>query len=278
MNNKFDFGRFGQVFSLDLKRCVRNFGTSFIVMWCIPIVFWIPTLVFHFSMPVIFRFWAYYITVYIACIIAPSKVFRDINLRREGIGFAMLPASTLEKYLSYAICCLLIPIVVFLGGYAVDSLLALLPFGGFDGFGDGSSLSLVNSMNQFMADPNTGVWQMDSDLSEFFDVYGEYEIPNLLVNGIFMVAFFMFGNLLLRFRNKAGLSFLILMGFTSIISVISRIFLFTSGSLTQLMNGPSVEAATRLVSQAMWLSIITYSVLTIALYVASYFRMKSLKY
>lgn len=278
MNNKFDFGRFGQMFSLDLKRCIRNFGTSFIVMWCIPVALWIPTLVSHFSMPVIFRVWAYYITVYIACIIAPSKVFGYINLHREGIGFAMLPSSTLEKYLSYAICCLLIPIVVFFGGYAVDSLLTLLPLGGFDNFIESSSFSLVNSMNHFLGDPNTGVWQMDSDLSEFFDAYGKYEMPNLLVNGFFMVAFFMFGNLLLRFRNKAGLSFLILMGFSSVISVISRIFLFASGSLTQLMNGPSMEAATQLIGQAMWLSIITYSVLTIGLYVASYYRMKSLKY
>lgn len=278
MGNKFDSGRFGQMFSLDLKRCISNFGTSFIVMWCIPVALWIPSLAFNFTMPPFARVYAIMITVFISTILAPSKIFGDINMRREGIRFALLPASTFEKYLSYAFCCTLVPIVVLLGSYAVDSLLTLLPIRGFENY---VTLSSFNFTSMF-GDPNSGVWKVDdTDAFMMFSGIEKYMTLNYFVGLLFNVAFFMFFNLIFRFRNKAGMSFLVMMGFSSIFSVFSRIiFAIIEGSsyLTAIFENAGMETIIHYTNQTILISVISNIILTIGLYVASYYRMKSLKY
>jgi len=73
--------------------------------------------------------------VFLVLMFVPSKVYGKANLSREGVGFAMLPASNLEKFFSMVFyCSVLTPLIVGLGSWAIDTLLALLPFGGFDGF------------------------------------------------------------------------------------------------------------------------------------------------
>lgn len=278
MNNRFDFGRFGQMFSLDLKRCIRNFGTSFIVMWCIPIALWIPSLAFNFTMPPFVRVYAIMITVFISTILAPAKIFGDINLRREGIRFALLPASTLEKYLSYALCCTIVPFVVLLGSCAVDSLLTLLPIRGFENYVTFSSFNFTS----MFGDPNSGVLRADdNDAFMMFSGIGNRMTLNYFVGLFFNVAFFMFFNLVFRFRNKAGLSFLVMMGFSSIFSVFtSLIFAIIEGSsyLTAIFENAGMETMIHYANQTILISVISNIILTIGLYVASYYRMKSLKY
>ena len=135
MNNTFDFKRFGQVLAKDWKNYFRNFGISLIV-WCsIPVLFWIATLVLDFEIENGVRTAIIGSLVFSALIFVPSKVYGKANLSRDGVGFAMLPATSLEKFLSmFLYCSVLTPLIVGLGSWAVDSLLYLLPFGGFTYF------------------------------------------------------------------------------------------------------------------------------------------------
>ena len=67
-----------------------------------------------------------------AALMAPSRLYRTWNLRDEGIYFAMLPASKLEKFLSALLYTLVVcPLAVFLGGLALDMLLTALPVGAY---------------------------------------------------------------------------------------------------------------------------------------------------
>ena len=135
MNNIFDFKRFGQVLAKDWKDYFRNFGISLIVWSCIPVLGWITTLIFDFNMDLGTRASTIAILVYSVLIFIPSKVYGKVNLSRDGVGFATLPATSTEKFFSMLIyCSILTPIFVGLGSWAVDTLLALLPFGGFEGF------------------------------------------------------------------------------------------------------------------------------------------------
>lgn len=132
MNNKFDFKRFGQVLAKDWKDYFRNFGISLIVWCCIPILFWIATLVFDTNMVNGGRAVVISVLVFSVLMFAPSKVYGNANLSRNGVSFAMLPATNLEKFLSMVIyCSALTPIIVGLGSWIIDTLLTLLPFGGF---------------------------------------------------------------------------------------------------------------------------------------------------
>ena len=135
MSNTFDFKRFGQVLVKDWKNYFRNFGISLIVWSCIPILFWIVTLISDINMDNDTRASIIASLVFSVLLFVPSKVFGNANLSREGVSFAMLPATNLEKFLSMVLyCSILTPLIVGLGSWAIDSLLYLLPFGGFTYF------------------------------------------------------------------------------------------------------------------------------------------------
>ena len=132
MNNTFDFKRFGQVLAKDWKDYFRNFGISLIVWSCIPVLFWIATLIFDVKMDADGRIGIIATLVFSVLMFVPSKVYGKANLSREGVNFATLPATNLEKFFSMVFyCSVLTPIIVGLGSWAIDTLLALLPFGGF---------------------------------------------------------------------------------------------------------------------------------------------------
>ena len=135
MNNSFDFKRFGQVLAKDWKQFFRNFGISLMV-WCsLPILVWIATLVWGFDMQADDRIPFFFILVFTVAMIVPSKVYGKANLSREGVGFAMLPATNAEKFFSMLLyCSIFTPLIVGLGSWAIDSILTLLPFGGFVGY------------------------------------------------------------------------------------------------------------------------------------------------
>ena len=135
MNKTFDLKRFGQVLAKDWKDYFRSFGISLIVWCCIPVLFWIATLVLDFEMENTARAAIIASLVFSVLMFVPSKVYGKANLSREGVGFAMLPATSLEKFLSMVLyCSVLTPLIVGLGSWAIDSLLYLLPFGGFTYF------------------------------------------------------------------------------------------------------------------------------------------------
>ena len=134
MNNTFDFKRFGQVLTKDWKDYFRNFGISLIVWSCIPVLFWVTTLIFDFKMDPDGRIGTIAALVFSVLMFVPSKVYGKANLPREGVSFASLPATNAEKFFSMLIYCSVVtPILVGLGSWAIDTLLALLPFGGFNG-------------------------------------------------------------------------------------------------------------------------------------------------
>ena len=132
MKNKFSFDRFGHVLAKDWKDYFRNFGISLIVWSCIPILFWVTTLIFDVNMGADGRIAVIASLVYSVLMFVPSKVYGKANLSRDGVNFATLPATNAEKFFSMLFyCSILTPIIVGLGSWAVDTLLALLPFGGF---------------------------------------------------------------------------------------------------------------------------------------------------
>lgn len=135
MNNTFDFKRFGQVVAKDWKDYFRIFGIALIV-WCsLPILLWISTLVLDFEMFNGYRLIWIGVFVFITLMFVPSKVYGHANLSREGVNFAMLPATSTEQFFSMVLyCSVLTPFIVGIGSWAVDSILTLLPFGGFADF------------------------------------------------------------------------------------------------------------------------------------------------
>lgn len=133
MNNKFDWNRFCKVVNKDFRNMWPMFGTTMIILAVLPFAVWLLMAVIagsNVSMPPDFRLLMIEGVAYLAAIMAPSRMYRTWNLRNEGIYYAMLPASKLEKFCSALLFSLIIcPLGVYLGSMVLDIFLTILPFG-----------------------------------------------------------------------------------------------------------------------------------------------------
>ena len=138
MNNTFEWTRFCKVVRKDFSNIWQNAGTSLLIITLLPILAWllwwalsgieeIPAIVPEVR-------WCFIAgSVMLAAIVSPSRMYRTSNLQKEGIYYAMLPASKLEKYVSMLLFTIVVcPLLCFLGGMMLDYFLTLLPFGPYD--------------------------------------------------------------------------------------------------------------------------------------------------
>ncbi len=275
MNNTFSINRFGKLLAMDGKKYLRNFGITVAILCSLNVGTWLMTMVFGFTMPTFIRWMVIYVAVFLSCILVPAKAFGDINLPREGVRYAMLPVSNLEKYLSYLLYCVMTPVVVALVSYGIDSMLTLIPVGGFQKFIE--SLGFTGLTMDFVMD--LGGDPGDVDPFGLMDKIGHGEGWNYIVGLLFTTGFFMMGNLLFK-THKTGKSFGIMMGFSYIVSTLLQMVMFSPKffSLMANQNFDSLADLGSTYGNLMIVSIIVNALLTIALYVGIFFKLKTQKY
>ena len=135
MNNTFDWNRFCKVVNKDFRNMWPMFGTTMIILAVLPFAVWLFMTVLGVDAPLdpAFRLMMIQGVAYIAAMMAPSRMYRTWNLRNEGIYYAMLPATKLEKYLSALLFSLVVcPLGVYLGSFVLDMFLTALPFGAWE--------------------------------------------------------------------------------------------------------------------------------------------------
>ena len=278
MNNTFDFNRFKNLLLKDGKMYIRNFGTSLIVWCCLNAIFWIFNLLFGTSSDPGFRFGMLCTWTALAMMMVPSKVYGNVNLSREGVGFAMLPTSSLEKFISmFLYCAIVTPVVVFFGGYLVDALLSVFPFGGFE---KPIHLYTLNELAA-MANNSEGVVQAgDMELS-FTDVFPIGVIRTSIYVGIVQwAAIFMLGNMLFK-KHKTGKTFACYLGIGYVLSTIMGALMATNGRIQQWMNGISDYSNEEMIhfvhNATIWGMVIGIIVTGVLLYF-TYRKIKTQKY
>ncbi len=130
MNNTFNIKRFGKVFGNDASDFFPKFGGFLIVLWAIPIIIWIFTLLNIDDSPInpTFRYVFILLLCSLSCLLVPARLYRHINDPKKGMEFAMTPASSFEKFLSMTLFCAVItPAIYFIGAYAIDFILSIIP-------------------------------------------------------------------------------------------------------------------------------------------------------
>lgn len=283
MNNTFNINRFGSLLAYDGRKYIRYFGITFAILCGLNLVLWLLTLIFNFTMPTLPRWGVIYLAVFLGIIMVPAKAFGDINLPREGVRFAMLPVSNLEKYLSYVLFCLLTPVAIVLGSWAIDSLLTLLPFGGFEHYI--KHFGILGMMQDFLMEIGE---LAEQDLTEeenfdtFMNMFGSGYDWSLIIGTIFSVGIFMFGNLLFK-SHKTAKTLACMIGISYVTSMLMQAFMFSRG-IFPWMNGNSMGVSADLdsisgfVNGAMSFSNIVNAILTIGLYIGLFFKLKTQKY
>ena len=280
MNNTFDINRFGKLLAFDGRKYFRNFGITLAILCGLNLVLWLLTLIFGFTMPTMPRYFIIWFAVFLGIIMVPAKAFGDINLPREGVRYAMLPVSNLEKYCSYVLFCLLTPVLIACGSWLVDALLTLLPFGGFDHyirhFGYlGVMEDFVLEMSEMGETEISGGEIFDESIMKFFGPAYTYAI---IVGFVFNVGLFMFGNLLFK-THKTGKTLACMIGVSYVVSMIMQGILLSEGA-SLFLNPENADIATLgNFTQKMFIaSNIINTILTVGLYIGLYFKLKTQKY
>ena len=218
MNNKFDWNRFCKVVNKDFRNMWPMFGPTMLILAALPFAVWLFIVVINrdASMPADFRLMMIEAVAYIAALMAPSRMYRTWNLRNEGIYYAMLPASKLEKFCSALLYSLVIcPLAVFLGGMALDMFLTALPFGpwrewlwqGEMGFPFTFNLSTLSE------------WSAGEEGAEMFMNFGTLWVVGCWVGYICTVLMFLFTSTLFK-RHKVLQTILWLYVIEFVISII----------------------------------------------------------
>ncbi len=279
MNNTFSFNRFKNLLLKDGKMYIRNFGTSLVVWCCLNAIFWIFNLLFGSeTMPPV-RFGMLCVWTALAMMMVPSKVYGNANLSREGVGFAMMPTSSLEKFVSmFVYCAIVTPVIVFFGGYLVDAFLSIFPFGGFD---KPIRLYSMNEIVRMFNDTEGAVRAAEMDLP-IEKVFPIGVMRTSLYFGIIQwAAIFMLGNMLFK-KHKAGKTFACYLGISYVLSTIMGLAMVGNAERIELwmegFNDYSAEEMVHLWHNATIWGMIIGIVITGVLLYFTYRKIKTQKY
>lgn len=189
MNNTFDIKRLGLLLQKDLGEYYFRFkskiATIFIVYAGIMLYTWVSGLIFGESvMDMGTRLFIITLLTIVATISAPSVLYGHINHKLRGIDYAMLPASSLEKFFTMILMTTIFtPILCTFSLLTIDTILSFLPLNSevvaniftFDL----STLSLFRDMNNLMPSTSVGFWVNDS-ISELIILSSIFLLGNII--------------------------------------------------------------------------------------------------
>ena len=223
MNNTFNINRFGKILKHDGLNFFPNIILALAILWAIPVIVYLFVSLVPGDERQIFdaysRINVIDALVKIALIIAPARLYRYCNDPRKGIGYAMLPASTLEKFLSMVIYCVIVtPIVYIAGALAIDSILALFN-GPYDGFAVSYYFDSFAQFNHSIENAQV-VFNEEDALLLFNSLSPTFLTVIGLLGMLTLSSIFMFGNMVFK-KRKTGKTIGILILLAIIFMIIS---------------------------------------------------------
>ena len=135
MNEVFDIKRLGRLIKYEVTNYIPNFFKSLLICASVIAAVWIVSLTFDTSFMQFGRAELVNVLFMLAIALSPFIVYKDMNNRKKGYFYAMIPASTLEKLLSMVVLCVLIvPLLTYAVLTGTDLLLWLLSKVGIGSF------------------------------------------------------------------------------------------------------------------------------------------------
>ena len=283
MNNTFNINRFGKVLKHDGLNFFPNLILALAILWAIPVVIYLFTallpgdeekdLIYAFS-----RIDTISTLSTIALIIAPARLYKYCNDSRKGIGYAMLPASTLEKFLSMVIYCVIVtPIIYVAGALAIDSILAIFN-GPYEGFAVSAYFDKYAQINYVLEND-----QMHGLLDDTWPIFinslsATFLILLNLFGTLLLSSIFMFGNMIFK-KHKTGKMIGILIVLLIIIMIIVINYVACHETMfSQWDKDTASEILKRLIVIMMNAAIYTEIIVSALLLWGTYRKIKTQKY
>ena len=125
MNDIFDFGRFGKLFVYECRNYLPRYMKGLIVFSSVLFAAWMLTIAMDF--PLRDRTNVISVLYTLAIFLSPYFIYKDMNNRKRGYSYAMIPASTLEKLLSMSLVSIfVVPVAVYVSLTLTDAVLYAL--------------------------------------------------------------------------------------------------------------------------------------------------------
>ena len=127
MNETFDIKRLGRLIKYEVTNYIPNYFKSLLIFASVIAAVWIFSLTVDFDVCPYGRGALVGTLFVLAIVLSPFIVYKDMNNRKKGYFYAMIPASTLEKLLSMVVLCVVIvPLLAYAVLTVTDLLLWLL--------------------------------------------------------------------------------------------------------------------------------------------------------
>lgn len=127
MNEVFDIKRLGELIKYEITNYIPKFFKSLLILASIIAAIWLYSLTVDFSVLSGGRDMLVGVLFVVAVVLSPFIIYKDMNNRKKGYIYAMIPASTLEKLLSMIVLCIVIvPLLTYAVLTGTDLLLWLL--------------------------------------------------------------------------------------------------------------------------------------------------------
>ncbi|MDY6436661.1 MAG: hypothetical protein SPK72_03750 [Bacteroidales bacterium] len=286
MNNKFNLERFGKVLKHDGLNFFPNFILTLAILWAIPVVIYLftslmPTDGTDNVYSAFSRISVIDMLTKIVLILAPARLYKYCNDSRKGIGYAMLPASTLEKFLSMVIFCVIVaPIVYVAGALAIDSILALFN-GPYEGF------AISNYFNEYaQIDYNITAHGMTGVFYDTLPLLVTNMSPALMTIlsylGILMISsIFMFGNMVFK-KRKTGKMIGVLILLSIIFMIIFINFIANNEALLNYLSQINEDNVSEFIERfiCIWMNVTLYTEIIVSAVMlwGTYRKIKTQKY
>lgn len=267
MNNVFDIKRFGKYFLYDLRRAKNNYLISLLLMGLMPVAFFIIYQFFSLisghgvsEMPGEMTCMAIVVSIFVVVLGAGAKIYGSITEKRAGSDYLMLPASTLEKWLSMIlIVCVVLPVALFVLLFVSDGIMGLL----------------------FPNTYGTRIFEMDfanGFLNGFADTEGFYfNLPGIMfLNWCESLLIFTLGAVCFK-KAKVAKTLLCLMAFSMIMTPLMLLIFGTSNIDTDWLLERFGDADS-IITTFNWTLNIIYTVVIGGLLAGLYVRLRTLKH
>ena len=268
MNDIFDFKRFAKLLKYECVNYLPRYIKGMVVFVSFLVAAWLFSIVSEIEFSTRAPFMN--VLFYFAIFLSPYFVYKEMNNRKKGYSYAMLPASTFEKLLSMSVVSILIvPVLVYLALSVTDVILYAISCAGAGNF---TGLEFCNPLSLALPE-----WYLGEGFIDFFDA------KLLVLSYVLSITVFMMFNSIFR-KNKIiktllfnmGVQFLLQILFVflaisnpgDILDVLRDWFVETFGNCTE------AEIVSMLYNTAITLNVVSIAVVT----TITYFRIKRVNY
>ena len=267
MNEVFDIKRLGKLLRYEMVNYIPNFFKSILIFASVIAAVWILSLVVDIDFMSAGRQGLVGTLFTLAVALSPFIVYKDMNNRRKGYLYAMMPASTLEKLVSMILLCVIVvPVLSYAVLTGTDLLLWLLTKTGMGSF---YSIEFFNPFSD--------------DVVKFANLENSYQLLDSILYYVNIVAYTIMFNTIFR-KNKVLKTILFNISVTFALVILTAFVAnMTSPEFWEELFRPLVEHLEGMtdveVFSYVMITVRCLCVLSSSLFLAiSYFRIKKVNY